>query len=194
VKGLRSPSIVFFALLLIAALLALSGCAAPDHTDRPDFVSSQAPAPGLARMYIFRPAFTDQPFYSHAPVLRANGQPLAAFPTGKYISVQLQPGLHAFTLEPGAGGSALWRASFRVKAEAGQTLYLGFWMGRGFERAPAAVEALGRAFFIFSIVPPVQNEPNQLRLEPMEKGDAEPMLRECDRMTPAMGEIAAPSP
>lgn len=164
----------FVAYLLMLFLPALSMAGA--------FESSVPPEEGKMKIYIFRPAFNDQAFAKEAPTLRVNGKIIGKFTQGSYAEIELTPGKHEFSIEPGATESPLWRSAFPVKAVDGRVLYLSFWvaqkLNQRLSRGAAFVAGPLLAYMLDG-----GHEPTELRMDLMDQVEAEPMLRECQRVT-----------
>lgn len=164
-------------LLLLGALM-LAGCTSVPSG--PKFVAAAPLAEGLSRIYVFRPHFDDQAYHLEEPVLALNGVPLAAFPVGTYLELDLKPGRHDFELVPPSKRRTHWASTFSVDLQPGETRYVSFWVSTTVDRSFGRSMYLG---LVFGMSAMFDNSnfisPTGLRLDLMSAEDAEPMLRQC---------------
>ena len=92
--------------------------------------------PGYARLYVFRPAFTDEK-RNEVPSLALNGAPAFRVAHESFSHISLKPGSYVGTLHPGEGQSSLWGGSTRFSVEANRTYYLAVWMETTGESVPS---------------------------------------------------------
>jgi hypothetical protein len=115
-------SIIFF----ITATLLL-GCASPSQQGGPIFSGLESPAPGMARLYIFRPLF-DESLKREAPLLHIDSSPIVQLAHGSFTHVSLPPGKHLLELKAGTTERAAWNKSIEVTVTASMTYFLAMWM------------------------------------------------------------------
>lgn len=113
--------------LAVTAALVLCVCVGPVPADAPLFVGVEAPEPAMARLYVFRPAFTKL-LQSEAPALLANGREVAPVRQWTYTNLSLAPGKYTLSLKPGKTESARWATTIKFRAKAGDIYFLAIWM------------------------------------------------------------------
>src|SRR5690606_38780346 len=121
------------AALVAASLLAACAAPLPPPPVLPAFEGATPPAPGQARLYVFRPRAEDQALHDEQPVLFVDGAPVTALPENGYADVQLPAGRHVLSFVPPEGGSDLWRSTMTLRLPPGSVHYVAVWMAAGFE-------------------------------------------------------------
>lgn len=164
------------AALVAASLLAACAAPLPPPPVLPAFEGATPPAPGQARLYVFRPRAEDQALHDEQPVLFVDGAPVTALPENGYADVQLPAGRHVLSFVPPEGGSDLWRSTMTLRLPPGSIHYVAVWMAAGFERTPSGNE--GADLLVLPVGDP-EDVPAHLRVEHAHPSVAEPVLRQC---------------
>jgi hypothetical protein len=81
---------------------------------------------GQARLYVFRPYFSDL-LVRERPTLLINGEPKSLLGYDQYDSYALPPGEHIVSLQPSNSESTIWQSRHAVQVEAGKTYFLALW-------------------------------------------------------------------
>lgn len=177
--------------LTLAALL--SACAMPPPSSSesapspaatqatpvlPRFEGARPPAPGQARIYVFRPKFEDQALRHEAPVLRVGHAGITTLPEATYAEVQVPPGRHTLSMLPSEGGSDLWRTSMTLQLGRDSITYLAVWMDDGFEQGGSAADAAETVLLVLPVGNPAETAA-RLRVERLASEQAENILSRC---------------
>lgn len=115
----------------IAFVILLSGCAIPPSPlpARPPgelFRGVEAPPPGSARVYIFRPGFSTVSAQDSPRVL-IDGKEVARLSVETYTDVTFKPGVYSLTLEPNPQESSVWSGTWQMRTQADQVYFLAVW-------------------------------------------------------------------
>jgi hypothetical protein len=88
--------------LVIPMLLGLVVLASsmPDAMAAPDTPQVSAQSPGAARVWFLRPAASNSYAYGAAPMIYANGTPVAEIPANTGFYRDFAPGTYRFTVQP----------------------------------------------------------------------------------------------
>jgi hypothetical protein len=84
---------------MLLGLVALAG-SMPDAMAAPDTPQASAPSPGAARVWFLRPAASNSYAYGAAPMIYANGTPVAEIPANTGFYRDFAPGTYRFTVQP----------------------------------------------------------------------------------------------
>jgi len=113
----------FFVLI---ALSALAGCAAAPTVDGPIFRALEPPADGYARVYLFRPGFS-QVSRGDTPTLLIDNIEVGNVLYESYLPFAFGPGTHRLSLKPTLLDSSIWKVDYEFSVQAGRTYYLAVW-------------------------------------------------------------------
>ena len=180
---LRTVSVaVILAALLSACAMPPTSAPASDATQAaptlPRFEGARPPAPGQARIYVFRPKFEDQALRHEAPVLRVGHAGITALPEATYAEIQVPPGRHTLSMIPSEGGSDLWRTSMTLQLGRDSITYLAVWMDDGFEQGGSAAQAAETVLLVLPVGDPAETAA-RLRVERLAPAQAENILSRC---------------
>jgi hypothetical protein len=118
------------AAVLCFATLALAACASrpppPKIPHGVPFSGVEAPPPGSARLYVFRPDFAES-LNGERPTLLVNGVAQSLLGREQYDSFSLKPGRHVIALSPGPKEASTWSSETSVELEAGAVYFLAAW-------------------------------------------------------------------
>ena len=84
---------------MLLGLVALAG-SMPDAMAAPDTPQASAQSPGAARVWFLRPAASNSYAYGAAPMIYANGTPVAEIPANAGFYRDFAPGRYRFTVQP----------------------------------------------------------------------------------------------
>jgi len=112
-------AIACFALLVVGGYSIAAG-------DKRIYKGSEPPPKGYARLYVFRPGFSDVSRNDN-PILSVNGVPTAELAYETFTSLIMDPGTHEVSTTPNAGESDAWNGSFRISVGADETYFLAVW-------------------------------------------------------------------
>jgi hypothetical protein len=84
---------------MLLGLVALAG-SMPDAMAAPDTAQASAQSPGAARVWFLRPAASNSYAYGAAPMIYANGTPVAEIPANAGFYRDFAPGTYRFTVQP----------------------------------------------------------------------------------------------
>lgn len=115
----------------VVATFISAGCAItqqprPEFPRGEPFVGVEAPPAGFARVYVFRPDFTDV-LVEERPTLIVNGQERCLLAIGQYDSALLPPGQHRVSLAPGNGESDTWKSEYLLTLSPDSVSFLAIW-------------------------------------------------------------------
>ena len=114
-------------LICLTFLTLLSGCVSQPTSVSPVVpVQIDAPAPGSALVYLFRPAL-DKTGSRAVPHLYVNGTRLTQLPASSYVAVSISAGAHTFELRPSDSFEGAWATASRFCAEAGKVYFAAVW-------------------------------------------------------------------
>ena len=88
--------------------------------------AGEPPPAGYARLYIFRPDFSEVS-RDDSPVVTIDGTEILQLAHKSYTSVVLRPGAHDVVTTPGTGEPEFWNSKSRISVEADKTHYLAVW-------------------------------------------------------------------
>ena len=136
----------FFCRVAIALAMspAVVSCASPPSSQpgAPKFVAPAQPPSGKARLYVFRPGFSDS-FKRETPTLTVNGLDISALPHESYIELDLPPGRYAASLKPGRFDAKQWSSMTSFTLDTGKIYFLAIWMNFSTERGVSWVALPG---------------------------------------------------
>lgn len=112
-----------FALLFSAVLM---GCTTAPTVEGPSFRALEPPPDGSARVYLFRPGFS-QVSRRDAPALFINNIEVANLSYDSYVPLAFGPGTHAISLKPTLMDSSVWNVDYEFSVEAGRTYFVAVW-------------------------------------------------------------------
>lgn len=176
--------------VFVVALLAnaLVGCVTTPPPIAPDFVGLEAPAPGTARVYVFRPPFTSIS-RSDSPAVQLDGIDLFALEHGSYMPLQVSPGRHRLSLRPSKNEAALWLADYAFAVESDQTYFMAIWNQTESRSGTELIPVMGRVPFVVPL-PQTTIRNKALRIEFVREEDALPMLQ----LSHHASHLSAPAP
>ena len=108
----------------IAAFLTiatLTGCAVPQP-----FKELERPAPGYAKMYVLRPAFSDVS-RNESPTLYINDREAVQLEFQSYSDFTLKPGTYKLSVKPQQSESSVWTGEWKLSIQSDQTYFLAIW-------------------------------------------------------------------
>lgn len=176
---LRTVSVVLTSVVVLAACaIPPTPAPAPPLSTLPRFEGARLPAPGQARVYVFRPKSEDQALQHEQPVLRIGQSEITPVPEATYAELQLPPGRHTLSLVPPEGGSDLWRTRMMLNFRPNSVTYVAFWMADGFERSSAGNNSADTVLLVLPVGNP-EDIPAHPRMERADPAVAEPILRQC---------------
>jgi len=173
---------ILFALI---ASTVLMGCTSAPIVDGPLFQALEPPPDGYARVYLFRPGFS-QVSVGDTPALSINKNEVANLIYESYLSLALAPGTHTISLKPTLVDSSVWNVDYEFSVEAGRTYFVAVWNSVNADG--------GRPVWI--PVLPIPGTPillmregriggnTGIRVESVAEGDALPVLRELRLVKP----------
>ncbi len=134
-------------MLLSVGLIALPALLPEAHAALPEL---QSPAPGMARVWFLRTSGLTDSSAGAAPMLFANGTPLAALPVGSEFFHDFPAGTYRFTVQPYGPGTS---EADTVQLAAGTQTYLEVnWLAGWEEGYPGSGPTSDR-FFIQTMAP-----------------------------------------
>jgi hypothetical protein len=122
--------------LLLLALVFLSGCSSTPQLTGPRFEAVERPNPGLARLYLFRPGFTEQ-LAKESPWVAVADTQIVQLAHEGFTSITLRPGKYEIAIRPAPGQSDLWKVSAEITAEPDKTYFVAVWMDQSGFAAPS---------------------------------------------------------
>lgn len=176
---LRTVSAVLISAALLAACATLQQPSEPPPPiPLPRFEGARPPAPGQARLYVFRPKFEDQALQDEQPVLRIGHAGITPLPEATYAELQVPPGRHTLSLLPPDGGSDLWRTSMTLQLGRDSITFLALWMDDGFEESVSPGEAAEAVLVVLPVGNPAETTA-RLRVQRVAPERADGILRKC---------------
>jgi hypothetical protein len=176
---LRTVSAALIAATLLAACATFQPVAEPPAPiPLPRFDGARPPAPGQARLYVFRPKFEDQALQDEQPVLRIGHAGIAPLPEATYAELQVPPGRHTLSLLPPEGGSDLWRTSMTLQLGRDSITFLALWMDDGFEEGSSPADAAEAVLVVLPVGNPAETTA-RLRVQRVAPEKADDILRKC---------------
>lgn len=119
--NMRSGSAVF-AVALFLSLFYLHAAA----DDKRLLSAKETPPVGYARLYIFRPDFSDVS-RDENPTVTIDGIEVLQLAHKTYTSILLRPGAYEIATAPGAGEAGFWNGKLRISVELDRKHYLAIW-------------------------------------------------------------------
>ena len=163
--------------LLLALCLALSGCVTTGFRTTEKFADAQPPHPGYARLYIFRPGFSEKSS-SDAPLVTIDGQPSFSLANESYSTVSLKGGSHNIRLMPQNFDSAIWQTETEIKVKTGEVHFLAIWNNTEYRKTIGFILLPGSALPVLPL--PTESLRNKnIRFETVSESDALPVIQQC---------------
>ena len=162
-----------FKLCVIAFAIMLTGCATTS-INSPSFVDIQPPTSGFARLYIFRPGFS-QLSRGESPTLLINEKEVGRLSNESYVSLMYRPGAYKISLRPNFLESSVWDASTQISLEPDKTYFLAIWNNTESTKGIGFVPVLGKNPILLAL--PADSARNtNIRFEFVQEHDAVPVL------------------
>ena len=130
-------------LAALATTLFLTSCATPVYLSPINvrgarFTATEPPAPGLARVYIFRPEVGETGALA-TPMVFVDGKPTFVLDLLSYRDLELPPGEHIVKVQPNLMESSKWGGEMRIDMQAGATYYVAIWGDPKYIQAPTTM-------------------------------------------------------
>jgi|SRR5882672_7777596 len=108
-------------LVALLTILALTACA-----EVQPLRELERAAPGSARMYVLRPAFSDVG-RNESPTLYINDREATRLEYKSYSGFTLKPGTYRLSVKPQQSESDIWTGEWQMSIESDQTYFLAIW-------------------------------------------------------------------
>ena len=102
-------------------ILALTGCAVQQPSR-----GLRSPAPGFAKVYVLRPAFSTVS-KNESPTLYINNREAARLQIGSYSDFILRPGTYKLAVKPRRSESDVWTGEWEMSVQSDQKYFLAIW-------------------------------------------------------------------
>jgi hypothetical protein len=162
--------------LLVCATLA--SCASHDLKPGEQFTGVEAPEPGHARLYVFRPDF-DSTFKRNVPNVLLNGHFVSTLPFKSFTTFLIRTGKQQVTLEPRFREPNVWRGAFEIQSTEGQVYFVAVW-DRPDHLPPLVplLQGIEVLMPIFAVVSTPRIGGHSLQIEMVSQSDALAYIRE----------------
>ena len=172
-----------------ACLLAACASSPPAHLPtRPAgeaFRGVQAPPPGHARIYVFRPAFNRAAVYDR-PMLQIDGKEVVNLSVESYTDVLVKPGTYLVSLTPSLFESSAWSGTWRMTTSQDGIYFLAVWNQAEVVNMVVPLPIPG-GLFVFT--PMLVSQNAGLRIEHVSQSDALPIISNLTFLPPFVTEF-----
>jgi len=162
--------------IYIIVLLGLAGCVSYPAPVEADFRGLEDPKPGLAKVYLFRPAFSEVS-RGDSPKVQIDENVHFRLSYGSYVPLDMTPGKHEIAFSHNFSESYVWDASFAFSVEKDTTYFLAVWNEVNYGKRISFNFVSGPYPFILPLQS-VEGRDVALRFELVPKEDALPILEQ----------------
>ena len=110
--------------LLVLLLLLTDSTAAASEAEK--FKGIEPPEKGYVRLYVFRPAFSEDLRYEN-PLVVIDGTESFQLAYKSYTSLLLKSGAHEISTRPNVGESEIWNGRINVSLDENRVYFLAVW-------------------------------------------------------------------
>jgi hypothetical protein len=157
------------------------------------FSGPQDGLPGMARVYVFRPAINDERL-DDRPVLLVDNTTEILLTSSSYAPLDLAPGWHHLKLSASNADSAFWDMDADLDVGDAGRYYLAIWNSKSIDVAPAeavsrpnasrVAEGLLLGPVLSLALRPEARYSRNVRYEVVKESDALPAIRQCTLSPP----------
>lgn len=172
-------------LAVLACTSFFLGCVSAPTIDGPLFRSLEPPDDGHARVYLFRPGFS-QVSRGDSPAILIDEVEVGKLLYEGYLPLSFGPGAHRISLKPAFIDSSVWNVEYAFSVDAGHTYFLAVWNTVNAEGGrPVWIPVLPiPGANLFLVYEGRIGGNTGVRLEFVPEGDALPVLREMRLVKP----------
>jgi len=144
--------------------------------------AAELPPAGYARLYVFRPDFSDVS-REDSPVLMIDGTEVVKLAHKAYTSVVLRPGSHELATAPSVGEAGFWNGKLQISVQADTRHFVAVW--NDFQVGAGSLSSITPYLGLLGVAMDSSVRSTAVRFELINEDDALAAIRELSFLPPS---------